>query len=84
METQPSPWEPISSLSRLCSQGLFATPDPKTPTASRNYLVYRRGEVRGEEERGGKKRHLEFRIQITVSIKETVAAENTFKRQGDH
>lgn len=41
METQPSPWEPISSLSRLCSQGLFATPDPKTPTASRNYLVYR-------------------------------------------
>lgn len=46
--------------------------------------IGQRGKVREEEERGKKKKHLEFRIQITVSIKETVATEHTFQGQADH
>lgn len=41
----------------------------------------RKGQT-GRRERE-KKKHLEFRIQITVSIKETVTTEHTFQGQAD-
>lgn len=41
-------------------------------------------EERWEGKKKGKKKHLEFKIQITVSIKETGTRENTFKRQSEN
>lgn len=38
----------------------------------------------GENERGKKKKHLEFRIQIVASIKDTGTRENTLKRHSWH